>query len=84
MKDFLTFKTYITPMLIKTLFWLFLLAILILSYRQLSLGTAHRMAGLRLLILGPIALRIVCEIVLVYFNQYRLLQQIQQQTQSRQ
>ena len=66
MKHFLNFDTMITPFLVKLIFWLGSLFFIVSS---ITLIMGHSVShGLQLLILGPIALRIACELVLVFFN----------------
>lgn len=66
MNEILTFEKLITPMIIQILFWI-VLVVIVLS----ALGTMFTqsfLAGLGILVLGPIFWRVYCEIMLVLFR----------------
>jgi hypothetical protein len=64
--EYLTFRRLITPSLVQIVFWLGLVFIVIIG-----LGTMFTWSfwqGLAILVLGPLVLRIYCEIVIVLFR----------------
>jgi hypothetical protein len=66
MDEYLTFRRLITPSLVQIVFWLGLAFTLIIG-----LGTMFSWSfwqGLAILVLGPLVLRIYCEIVIVLFR----------------
>ncbi|MDB5366605.1 MAG: hypothetical protein JWM77_2532 [Rhodospirillales bacterium] len=66
MDEYLNFRRLITPSLVQIVFWLGLVFILIIG-----LGTMFTWSfwqGLAMLVLGPLVLRIYCEIVIVLFR----------------
>jgi hypothetical protein len=66
MDEYLNFRRLVTPSLVQIVFWLGLVFILIIG-----LGTMFTWSfwqGLGTLVLGPLVLRIYCEIVIVLFR----------------
>jgi hypothetical protein len=66
MGEYLTFRRMITPVFIQVIFWIAVLAIVIAALVQIADGNAA--AGLLLLILGPLGVRIYAEILIVIFR----------------
>jgi hypothetical protein len=82
--DFLRFETMITPILIQFLFWLAVIASVIVGIGIMALGSGEVLAvamGLALIILGPIVIRIWAEILMVIFRINDHLRQIMHNTQ---
>lgn len=82
-KDFLTFKKMITPAIIQVLFWILAgLAIIlgligIVNGATSSFGGGSQvLGGLMLLVLGPVAVRVYCEILIVLFRMNATLTEI--------
>ena len=82
-EDFLTFKKMITPIIIQILFWVLAgLAIIlglvgILKGATSSFGGGSQvLGGLLMLVLGPIAVRVYCEILIVIFRMNETLGEI--------
>jgi hypothetical protein len=75
MKDFLTFRTMLTPILIQMIFWIGagicvvigLMFILSGAMAQYG-GGPNVLKGLAFLILGPLTVRIYCEILIIFFR----------------
>jgi hypothetical protein len=70
MKDILTFKRFVTPMAIQILFWIGVAVTVILGVTLIasSRGTAiFVIRGLIWMFVGPIAMRVVCEVLMVLF-----------------
>jgi hypothetical protein len=79
----LTFKKMITPVIIQTLFWvgtgIAVIAGLIGIGSGLSSsygGGSQVLAGLLILVLGPVFARIYCELLILLFRTYETLGQI--------
>jgi hypothetical protein len=66
MKDFLTFKKMITPIIIQVLFWIGVAATVISGF--VSLFGGDILMGLGAIILGPIVVRLWTEILIVLFK----------------
>ena len=74
-KDFFAFKKMVTPIIIQIIFWITVgLCVIgglvaIVSGASSSYGGGSQvLTGLLLLILGPIAARVYCEILIVIFR----------------
>lgn len=73
MKDFWNFKKMITPIIIQVLFWLGVLGCIIGGIVQIVSGIEYPdpgmiFAGIAWLILGPIVVRIYCELLIILFS----------------
>lgn len=88
MSDFLSFRKMITPVVIQILFWLGVLicvaAGLLLFAGSDSLPSSGfvspRLAGLLLIVVGPILVRIYCELLIVLFRIHESLRAIEHNT----
>ena len=65
MGDYLRFKKMITPVIIQIIFWLMVAVCVIGGIVQLAQGS---LAGLAVIILGPLGVRIWCEMIMVAFS----------------
>ena len=84
MNDFLTFKKMITPIVIQVIFWLMILVCFIGAIISFAQGTgASVLSGLFMLILGPIFVRVYCELIIVVFRVRDLLEDIKTNTAPR-
>jgi uncharacterized membrane protein len=75
MEDFLNFKKMITPMIIKILFWVLVAVCVIGGLISIAGGATSNygggaavLTGLLMLVLGPVAARIYCELLIVIFS----------------
>ena len=78
MKEFLAFKKHLTPMVIQVLFWIGVAVAMIFGITLLasSRGVASLIVrGLLWLFVGPIAVRVLCELIMV---QFRLLDRLEE------
>jgi len=66
MGDYLAFRRMITPVVIQIIFWLAVLGVVIAGIVAISRGRTG--AGLALVILGPLGVRIYAEILIVIFR----------------
>lgn len=72
-RDFWAFRTMITPVIIEIMFWIGVVVCVVASLIMIATagqypGTHNALKGLVLLILGPIGVRIYCEILIVFFR----------------
>jgi hypothetical protein len=65
MQDFLTFKKMITPVIIQIAFWIGVVVCIIAGIA--SLGD-EPIPGILLILLGPLGVRIYCELIIVIFS----------------
>lgn len=74
MKDFFNFQKMITPVIIKLLFWLGILGCIIAGILQIVIGIMEGFdrelvfMGIGYIVLGPIVVRIYCELLIVLFS----------------
>ena len=66
MGDYLAFRRMITPAFIQIIFWIAVLGIIIGGIVTISNGETG--AGLALIILGPLGVRIYAELLIVIFR----------------
>jgi hypothetical protein len=66
MGEYLTFEKMIAPVVIQILFWIGLVIVVISGL--ITLFTVSFISGLVIIILGPIGVRIYCEVLLVFFR----------------
>ncbi len=74
MEDFLRFKKMVTPIIIQILFWIGVVTCVIAGIVGIVVGITSRsggttvLKGIGWLVLGPIGVRIYCEILIVIFS----------------
>jgi hypothetical protein len=74
MKDFLAFRTMLTPLIIQGVFWLGVAICVLVGMLLIMLGVSGRfgtlevLKGVLLLLLGPVAVRIYCEVLIIFFR----------------
>ncbi len=67
--DFLAFRRMIVPIIIQILFWLGVLACFVAGILGIAAGNAAQIAiSLLVLFLGPLLVRIYCELLIVVFR----------------
>ncbi len=86
LKDFLSFRKMLTPLIIQVLFWLgsavCALAGLIIFVAGVSSNEAGgALLGLIILVAAPIAVRIWCELCILFFRMNETLTDIKNNTQ---
>jgi hypothetical protein len=87
MEGFLVFRNVLTPQVIHIVFWFSLAYCIISGFTITVMGLVSNalllmLAGVLLLALGPIMVRIVCELILVIFNINDLLMQARSATRT--
>jgi hypothetical protein len=82
-KDFFTFDKMITPTIIQVVFWVLTVVTVIMGIAGIVSGAnssfgggSQVLAGLLLLVLGPLVVRVYCEILIVVFRIHRTLTEI--------
>ena len=89
MKDFLAFRTMLTPIIIQAVFWVGVVIcviagmVLILTGVGQYGGGPNVLKGVLLLLLGPIAVRIYCEILIIFFRINETLTEIKHTLEER-
>lgn len=75
MQDYLTFRKMLTPVAIQVIFWIGVLVCIILGLVMIVNGASARyggggqvLRGILTLLLGPIMVRISCDVLLVVFR----------------
>lgn len=75
MEDFLNFKKMLTPIIIKILFWIGIVLVVLGGLLAIINGAtsdygggAQVLMGLLLIVLGPIAVRVYCELLIIIFS----------------
>ena len=73
MSDFWAFRTMVTPVIIQVLFWVGVLICLIAGLVMIVMGIKLPgdqmvLKGVLLAILGPLGVRVYCEILIVFFR----------------
>ncbi len=66
MNDYLSFKKMITPLIIQIAFWIGVLVSVVMGF--VTMGEQGFLPGLFLIILGPLAVRIYCELIIIIFS----------------
>ncbi len=85
-QDWISFNKMITPIIIKILFWLGVVVsvivglIMIITSFKSFMGAQQLIMGLLVMVLGPISVRIYCEILIVIFGIFDELKAINAKT----
>lgn len=87
MKDFFAFRTMITPVIIQIIFWVGVAFCIIFGLGAIFIGSRYGSGGtfygILLLFLGPVAVRIYCEILIVFFRINETLTEIKHSLEDR-
>ncbi len=90
MKDFLAFRTMLTPILIQIIFWVGAgicvaigLVYFVSGFTAQYGGGSNILKGLAILILGPLTVRIYCEILIIFFRINETLTEIKHALEER-
>ena len=82
MEDFLKFRKMITPVIIQFLFWVGVGVSVIVALCMMVVGVTSNgqgfmvLAGLVMLFLGPVFVRIYCELLILFFRMNETLTEI--------
>ena len=75
LKQATSFDTMITPLIIKIVFWIGVIGCVIGGIGMFFNGSGV-VSGLFCILLGPLVVRIYCELIMVIFKIFQALQQI--------
>ena len=70
MNDFLSFRKMITPIFIQVIFWLFVIMIVIAGLASMLQGGTAIFSGLLMIVVGPLFVRVYCELLILLFRIY--------------
>lgn len=76
MREYLTFRKMITPVVIQVVFWIGIVGVVVAGIVQL---TQNFIGGIAIIVLGPLAVRVYAEILIVLFEMNAALQDIRPQ-----
>lgn len=83
MEDFIKFRKMITPVIIQVLFWVGVagtviaaLVVMAMSFGSSGGGAGQFLGGLLMLVLGPVVVRIYCELLILFFRMNETLTEI--------
>lgn len=76
-KDFLSFRRMITPGLVQIIFWLAVIACVIMGI--VNIVHLLILQGIVTILIGPLVIRIICEYVIVIFRINNTLADIKNQ-----
>lgn len=83
MQDFIKFRKMITPLIIQILFWVgvagTVIAALVMmgsSFGRYGGGAGTFLGGLIFLVVGPVMVRIYCELLILFFRMNETLTEI--------
>jgi hypothetical protein len=79
MGDFLAFKKFITPLVIQIIFWIGVIVCLIYGIIMI-VSAGQIIGGILVFILGPIFVRIYCEVLMIFFRIHDRLASIDDKT----
>jgi len=73
MSDFLAFRTMVTPVIIQILFWVGVIVCIISGLVMIGMGVKTPgehliLKGVLLALLGPLGVRVYCEILIIFFR----------------
>lgn len=87
MNDFLAFRTMITPVIIQIIFWIGVAFCIIFGIGAIFVGSRYETGsafyGILILLFGPVAVRIYCEILIIFFRIHETLTEIKQTLEER-
>ncbi len=79
MREFLSFRKMVTPILIQVFFWIGVVGTVVGGLGLIIGGQGF--GGLLLLLLGPLFVRVYCEILILFFRMNETLTEIKNNTQ---
>jgi hypothetical protein len=80
-QDFLSFRKMITPLIIQIFFWIGVAVCVIVGLLAIVTGASYGngiylLAGLLYIVLGPVLVRIYCEVLILFFRMNESLTEI--------
>ena len=83
MGDYLAFRRFITPAFMQVIFWIFVAFNTISSIAVMFQGGLAVIAGLVQLFLGPVFIRVFCEVTIVFFRINETLEEVRRNSAQR-
>jgi len=88
MRDFLAFRTMVTPVIIQILFWVGVIVCIISGLVMIGMGVKTlnerlMVKGVLLALLGPLGVRVYCEILIIFFRINETLTEIKHSLEHR-
>ncbi|HEX9883238.1 MAG TPA: DUF4282 domain-containing protein [Desulfobaccales bacterium] len=90
MRDFWAFRTMVTPLIIQVIFWVGAFVSLAVGAAMIIYGATdydrvgrHIWKGVLLFCLGPLAVRVYCEILIIFFRMNETLTEIKHAIEER-
>jgi hypothetical protein len=88
MKDFWAFRTMVTPVIIQVFFWLGVLTCISVGLVFIVFGAKYGydrniFKGLLILFLGPLTVRVYCEVLIIFFRINETLTEIKHTLEER-
>jgi hypothetical protein len=87
MNDFFAFRTMITPVIIQIIFWVWVALCIIIGLGAIFVGSRYGnsgpLYGVLLIFLGPVVVRIYCEILIIFFRINETLTEIKHTLEER-
>jgi len=83
MDDFLAFRRMITPLIIQIIFWIGAVIVFVGGIAAVATadgGAGQIVWGIILMILGPLWVRIWCEVIILFFRMNETLAEIKNNT----
>jgi len=81
--DMLSFDKMITPIVVKVIYYLLLIVVIISAVISMFRGGfANFIGGIIMLIIGPILVRMYCELMILFFRIYDKLKSINEALES--
>ena len=89
MSDFLAFRTMITPVIIQIVFWIGVVGCVLAGLGAMIVGSRYGgpgsvLYGLFIIVLGPLLVRIYCELLIIFFRMNETLTEIKNALAQRQ
>ncbi len=67
-RDFLFLDKMITPTIITVVYWISSVAVILIGFFSMFQGGLAVLSGLLTVIIGPVVVRMYCEIVIIFFK----------------
>jgi hypothetical protein len=81
MEEFLSFRKMITPIIIQIVFWIGVVATVVVGIGIMFYGNFGAfLVGLMYVVIGPLMVRIYCELIILLFRIYDVLNDIKKNT----
>lgn len=77
MNEFLSFRKMITPVIIQIVFWIGVVGCVIGGFVSLVQG---QFEGIFMMLIGPVVVRIYCELIIIAFRLLDTMQKIEKNT----